>query len=64
MNYIISIMSVLNKYNLFFNKELSQVLFSIIICIELVKKLDPNWQTNVQSVIKNFSKIYKAIEIE
>ncbi len=63
IEYIYTIITIINNHNLFLNKELAKVLITFAVSIELIKGLDPEWQTNLLSVIEGFSNIYKKLEI-
>lgn len=63
IEYIYTIITIINNHNLFLNKELAKVLITFAVSIELIKGLDNEWQKNLLSVIEGFSNIYKKLEI-
>ena len=61
--YIYQLISILNKYDLFLNRELAKVMITFAVSIEVIKAIDSEWQNNLLSIIEGFSNIYKMIEI-
>lgn len=63
IQYVYRLISILNKYKIFLNRELIKVMITSGISMELIKSIDPEWQTNLLEFLENISNIYKMIEI-